>query len=141
MKKAFTMIELVFVIVILGILAMVALPKFLGVAGQAHEANLKAFVGTLNRTVGPEIWAQHVGDGGSIKAETSAKKYVDIPKEIGHDFGFGNCGDGTFQKIVESDPNVTGQKYEIDCEDGTASSSPAFILKDSNGKCIAGPCP
>ncbi|WP_457563871.1 type II secretion system protein [Caminibacter pacificus] len=50
MRKAFTMIELIFVIVILGILAAVALPKFLGVAQQAHEANLKSFVGTLNRS-------------------------------------------------------------------------------------------
>jgi prepilin-type N-terminal cleavage/methylation domain-containing protein len=44
MKKAFTMIELIFVIVILGILAAVALPKFIGVANQAHEGNLKSFV-------------------------------------------------------------------------------------------------
>ncbi|WP_084029363.1 type II secretion system protein [Lebetimonas sp. JH292] len=56
MKKAFTMIELIFVIVILGILAAVAIPKFLGVAQQAHEANLKTFVGTLNRKLNIQLW-------------------------------------------------------------------------------------
>jgi prepilin-type N-terminal cleavage/methylation domain-containing protein len=73
MKKAFTIIELIFVIVILGILAAVALPKFLGVANQAHEANLKAFVGTLNRTIGSTLWSQSMtdGKGGSISGYTN----------------------------------------------------------------------
>ncbi|WP_051440290.1 type II secretion system protein [Lebetimonas sp. JS138] len=95
MKKAFTMIELVFVIVILGILAAVALPKFLGVAQQAHEANLKAFVGTLNRSVGPTLWStsiseSHNGDisysdleyNKSNSAEQNLTTYTDVPKEI-----------------------------------------------------------
>ena len=73
MKKAFTMIELIFVIVILGILAAVALPKFIGTAQQAHEGNLKAFTGTLNRTIGSSLWSQSMTDGksGSIKSYTS----------------------------------------------------------------------
>ena len=48
MKKGFTMIELVFVIVIIGILSAVALPKFLETANQAHDAAVKSFAGTLN---------------------------------------------------------------------------------------------
>ena len=44
-KNAFTMIELIFVIVILGILATVALPKFAGVKAQADMATGKAHVG------------------------------------------------------------------------------------------------
>jgi len=61
MKRAgFTMIELIFVIVILGILSAVALPKFIGVSEQAEAGKCKAFVGTLNRTVGPTIWSDAV---------------------------------------------------------------------------------
>jgi len=86
MKKAFTMIELIFVIVILGILAAVALPKFLNTATQAHEGNLKDFEGTLNRTVAATAWAKVVSDGGSLAKLTGKDQklstYVDIPKEF-----------------------------------------------------------
>ena len=71
MKRAgFTMIELIFVIVILGILAAVALPKFAGVSDQANAQKCNAFVGTMNRTVGPSMWSESISDSknGTINA-------------------------------------------------------------------------
>ena len=70
MKRAgFTMIELIFVIVILGILASVAVPKLIGVKESADEGMIKSFVGTLNRTVGASKWSSSLMDGqnGSVK--------------------------------------------------------------------------
>ncbi|HEX7454717.1 MAG TPA: type II secretion system protein [Gallionella sp.] len=50
MKKqaGFTLIELVMVIVILGILAAVALPKFVNLGADARDASLRGVAGTLS---------------------------------------------------------------------------------------------
>jgi len=142
MKKAFTMIELIFVIVILGILAAVALPKFIGVAGQAHEGNLKSFTGTLNRTVAPTLWSESIsaGKNGDISytnlTESNITTYVDLPKEIDK-VDLSKCNDPKKDIVsIQIDENVTGSDYVITCRDGNANQSPVFkLFKCSNNPC------
>ncbi len=135
MKKAFTMIELIFVIVILGILAAVALPKFIGVANQAHEANLKAFTGTLNRTVMPTLWSKSISEGhnGSINyldleynksnSDNNLTQYVDIPKEI-KVIKLKDLNTTDFKVVAQADKDVAGGDYYIACKDGNANQAP-----------------
>lgn len=47
-QQGFTLIELVMVIVILGVLAAVALPKFVSLKSDAQTAALQGVVGTIN---------------------------------------------------------------------------------------------
>lgn len=49
--KGFTLIELVIVIVLLGILASVALPRFLDITGDAHNASVSGTAGAMASAV------------------------------------------------------------------------------------------
>ena len=51
MKKGFTMIELIFVIVILGILAAVAIPKLAATRNDAKAASIKTDIGTAMQAI------------------------------------------------------------------------------------------
>ncbi len=81
-QKAFSLLELIFVIIITGILAAVALPRFTGISDDAHVTKLLAFVGTLNRSVGPSIWSglqrAEADARGSVIAATANTKYTTI---------------------------------------------------------------
>ena len=51
MKKSFTLIELIFVIVIIGFLAVVALPKFSHLTSHAKEASIKSVVNSVQDSI------------------------------------------------------------------------------------------
>ncbi len=134
MKRAgFTMIELIFVIVILGILASVAVPKLLGVKNSAEEGLVKSFVGGLNTTVGPAKWSQSLMDGknGSIKnasykitaADTDIPTGVVMPSG---GFDTSKCVASTaLPKIISTAATKAGE-FNIFCVDGSASTAPKF---------------
>ncbi|MDX9813834.1 MAG: type II secretion system protein [Sulfurimonadaceae bacterium] len=150
-RAGFTMIELIFVIVVLGILASVALPKFIGVSEQAYEAKVKAFVGTMNRTVGPTLWSKSLSEGhdGSIKVfhgdgtdpdnpydDFDLNSYIDL-SEVGsltkdNDDNviapdLSQCaaaGSTTGAKIFSL--KVGEKEFEITCIDGSAAEAPKF---------------
>ena len=68
MKKAFTMIELIFVIVILGILASVAIPRL---AATREDAEISTTIANL-RTLISEASSYYVGHGTFSPGGTSA---------------------------------------------------------------------
>ncbi len=69
-QRGFTLIELVVVIVILGILAAFALPRFMGLETQARIASLRALEGSLRSSsaLAHSVWLAN-GGGANIQIE------------------------------------------------------------------------
>ena len=136
MKKGFTMIELIFVIVILGILAAVALPRLAGTANDARIETMNSFIGTLNRSVAPTMWSKAIRDGnGSVKL-LNLKDYTDIPKGI----KFVNDGNLTgcvafgaaAGKVADINTSSLPSDEVLYCMDGNSTSAPKFGFKMIN---------
>ncbi len=128
MKRAgFTMIELIFVIVILGVLASVALPKFIGISEQAEASKCDAFYGTMSRTVGPALWADMVINNTTAAVaitDATIREQIDIPPN-------GECG--TMPQIVAAGTagtqftvTVSGQVYDVNSTEANATSAPLW---------------
>ena len=134
MKRAgFTMIELIFVIVILGILSAVALPKFIGVSEQAEAGKCKAFIGTLNRTVGPAIWSDMVLNDKNVSVAFATKSIttqIDIPSLCGV----------TESELIAGAVSGTGKaaivigngKFDINATAATRSVAPVWTWTKTN---------
>lgn len=62
-KKAFTLIELVVVIVILGIIASIAVPRFYNLQVQAKRSTTSAILGSVRQTIQAFSYARFVETG------------------------------------------------------------------------------
>jgi len=132
MKRAgFTMIELIFVIVILGILAAVALPKMGETAESAKITTAEGFIGTFNRSIGPTMWTKAIRTGskdGNV-SQFDFTEYSEIPDMVvGGTIDMTKCG--TTDKI--GDIKIGDTTNSIFCQNGTSVNAPKIGF-DLNG--------
>lgn len=152
-RSGFTMIELIFVIVILGILAAVALPKFIGVSEQAQVGKLQGFVGTINRTAAPALWSQSISSGTAGHINTAAynnelnatlpplENVTDTGGALSaYDLTQCLASTVTTPALASVDTNssgvitsgtIGGTVYRVRCADGNMTAAPRFWLTDS----------
>ena len=143
MKKqqaGFTLIELVAVIVLLGILAVTALPRFVNLQADAREATVQGFVGALNGAM-TQVYAKSLIDGTETTAtgDTVTVNGVDIELIYGYPdaaASIGTIGTDDIQGIVDLDSSgdVT---WSVDGDGGTILVSSTAVYLGYSSTCAA----
>jgi len=138
MKKSFTMIELIFVIVIIGILAAIAIPKLAATRDDARTAVVTSQLQSGMR----ELIAYYTSQGGEVnfsKIETSSQiafneliktGWIEV-KDDNHSVFYSNKDD----KTVCINFKTNGVKIEVDAnssDDDPLCEDVKRIIKDRN---------
>ena len=129
MRKGFTMIELIFVIVIIGILAAVAIPKLAGTQKEARASVIEGFLGTMNRTVLPSMYAKAIRNDNGVVKNYPLLDYIELPKDL-EDINITKCADSTASKFKSV--GTTSLDFDIYCRDGNLTNPPLFSFSEDD---------
>ena len=105
MKKAFTMVELIFVIVVLGILAMVALPRLAGSKKDAEITRAKAEIAAIRSAIqtyrGANLLSQKPGSGYPEKLDEKTIAEITNGTKLGSNWTVNEAGNELYLTIGE----------------------------------------
>ena len=133
MKKAFTMVELIFVIVILGILAMVALPRLAGSKKDAEITRAKAEIAAIRSAIqtyrGANLLSQKEGSGYPEDLKTTTIEEITNGTKLGSNWSVNETGS---QLTVTIAGNTTTFTYDRDTGRLTCENTNALCRKIEN---------
>ncbi|HHB95265.1 MAG TPA: prepilin-type N-terminal cleavage/methylation domain-containing protein [Campylobacterales bacterium] len=122
-KKAFTMIELIFVIVIIGIVASVAIPKLSATRDDAKVSILAKAIQSVKSEVASSILANN-------KVPTTTQQMIDISNTLRDLSSFVIVNNKTINIVDTDNSSVVCKTITID--DGNISNI-KLLLQDGNG--------
>ena len=127
MRKAFSMMELVFVIVVMGILASVAIPKFSATRVDAQIAKGRSEIASIRSSIVSERQSRLIkGDSAWITALSGASANLFDGNDTNHALlMYGISSDTSAGHWSGSDPDYTFKVGNDDC---------GFHYDKSNGK-------
>ena len=129
MKKGFTMIELIFVIVILGILAAVAIPRLAATRDDAEVAKAGTNISTLISDLGAYYTSQ-----GTFASKISDMTNVAIVNESGRDLSGGTLDAPAVATAVIQAAGKNCLNITVTTEQSTATKkTPAYITIAAGG--------
>ena len=130
MKKAFTLIELIFVIVIIGLLAAIALPKFMSVT---ENAKLKGAVEVANQVVNKAVSRYELLQDSSVRNavdnDPDIKQYLSrLTTEVDKHFNY-DYNDSEFKIAYDASKNDTGNDKNTSDSNISTSGNTCIVVK------------
>jgi len=136
-QAGFTLIELIIVIVILGILAVTAAPKFLNLQGDANASTLKGVDGAINSAMNI-VYGKAVIKGidkDDAGAEIGIDGNGDGNVNIFTAYGYPLASEGTLEAALDLDLNQSTGAGDFDFDASTSGSIVIFPYGADKTKC------